>query len=116
MDISRATEILRALGDGIDPLTGELLPDKCVCNQAEVVRAFACILRYLEQTRAKKPSPKNAGKPWSKEDDETLSQMFDRGCSRQELQTFFQRSGGAIAARLVRIGKIDSRDQFGMGI
>lgn len=116
MDIPRAMEILKALGDGVDPLTGELLPGKCVCNQAEVVRAFACILRHLEQTKAKRPSPENAGKPWSGEDDETLAQMFDRGCSKQEMQTFFLRSAGAITSRLVRIGKISSRDQFDAGI
>lgn len=116
MDILRATEILKGLADGVDPLTGELLPDQSVCNQAEVVRAFHCILRELEwgqqRRERKKKLPENAGKPWKQEDDDVLIQMFDQGCSKREIQGYFKRTEGSITSRLVRLGKINEREQF----
>ena len=44
MDIIKAREILAALAEGIDPTTGEILPEDSVCNKGEVVRAFYAIL------------------------------------------------------------------------
>ena len=38
MDIQRAKELLTVLADGVDPLTGEVLPDDHVCTKA---RSFA---------------------------------------------------------------------------
>ena len=40
MDINRAKEIVAALAEGIDPTTGEILPEDCVCNKGDVVRAL----------------------------------------------------------------------------
>lgn len=51
MDIARAKELLSALADGIDPFTGELLPQNHVFNQHEMIRAFHEVLNVI-------PSPK----------------------------------------------------------
>ena len=32
MDLQRAKELLSGLADGVDPLTGEVLPENHVCN------------------------------------------------------------------------------------
>ena len=40
MDINRAKEIISALAEGVDPTTGEVLPDNSVCNKGEIIRAF----------------------------------------------------------------------------
>ena len=40
MDINRAKEIISTLAEGVDPTTGEVLPDNSVCNKGEIVRAF----------------------------------------------------------------------------
>ena len=40
MDIERAKELLKSLAEGIDPLTGEVLPKDHVCNQSEMIRAL----------------------------------------------------------------------------
>ena len=67
MLLSRATEILSILADGIDPGTGELLPEDSVCNEPEVIRAFYCILQKLEctsKTKQVNACPQNSGKPW----------------------------------------------------
>ena len=44
MDIQRAKELLTALADGLDPLTGEVLPSDHVCNKGDIVRALHCVL------------------------------------------------------------------------
>ena len=36
MDVQRAKELLMVLADGVDPLTGEVLPDDHVCNKGAV--------------------------------------------------------------------------------
>ena len=44
MEANRAIDIISALAEGIDPTTGEILPEDSVCNKGEVVRAFFAIL------------------------------------------------------------------------
>lgn len=105
MDLQRAKELLSGLADGVDPLTGEVLPEDHVCNKAEIIRAFHCVLKALPG-KPPKPQPENAGKPWNDADDAVLCQMFDAGGSRKEMCAYFKRSEGSLAARLVRLGKI----------
>ena len=64
MDINRAKEIIEALAEGVDPTTGEVLPDDHVCNKGEVVRAFYAVLDELK--------PKKSGKPTFDDYDEDL--------------------------------------------
>lgn len=64
MDITRAKEILKILADGIDPLTGEILPPDHLRNQPEMIRAFHEILATLPTAKSSSSLP-NAGKPWS---------------------------------------------------
>lgn len=47
MDILRAKEILASLADGINPVTGEVLPPYDSCNQGDVLRALNTVLDYL---------------------------------------------------------------------
>lgn len=117
MDIQRAKELLAVLSDGVSPLTGEVLPEDNSCNQVEIVRALNTVLRYLDNQPQKstKPSPDNAGKPWTVEDEDALSRMFDQGYSQNGICSHFKRSPGAIAARLEKLGKIIERDQFRRG-
>lgn len=51
MDINRAKEIISALAEGIDPTTGEILPEDSVCNKGEVVRAFYTILNVCREDK-----------------------------------------------------------------
>lgn len=53
--------------------------------------------------------PENSGKPWTPELDQQLCDMFDCGASVKEMCAQFKRSRGGIAARLVRLGKIENR-------
>ena len=73
-----ARTLLTELADGVDPLTGECLPSDSVCNRPEIIRALHCVLQHTAGGR-KRPSPPNAGKPWTEADDSALLQMYDAG-------------------------------------
>lgn len=111
MDMQRAKEILLALSQGIDPLTGEILPPNSVCNKPEIIRALYCALNELN-SKPKRTLPENAGKPWTEDDDTALCQMFNEGKTQHEICSYFKRTKGSIAARLVRLGKVHSRDEY----
>ena len=111
MDIIRAKEILEGLADGVNPMTGEVLPMEDSCNQADVIRALHTILAALSEKKLK-PQPENAGKPWTSEDDNVLARMFDAGKSRKEICEFFKRSTGAITSRLARLGRSFDGNHF----
>lgn len=104
MDIARAKEIVSALAEGVDPTTGEVLPDNSVCNKGEIVRALYTILHFLDENKPKKSMPKNAGKPWSAEEDAKLRSCFTSGMSKKELCAEFERTTGSISSRLARLG------------
>ena len=108
MDIERAKALLGALADGVNPITGEVLPEDDSCNQVEIVRALNTVLRFIEGQPQKvtKALPENAGKPWTKEAEEVLCRMYDSGSTRKEICDYFKRSSGAITSRLVKLGKI----------
>lgn len=111
MDIYRARELIEGLADGVNPLTGEVLPLEDSCNQPDVVRALHAILSAIPE-KTQKVQPENAGKPWTNEDDRILTAMYDEGKTRREICEYFKRSTGGIASRLVRLGKIPDRDAF----
>lgn len=104
MDIVRAKEIISALAEGVDPTTGEVLPDNSVCNKGEIVRAFYAVLNHLDEKKPKKNLPANAGKPWSAEEDTKLKTCFESGMSKKELCALFERSSGSITSRLSKLG------------
>ena len=104
MDIARAKELLSALADGVDPFTGELLPQNHVCNQPEMIRAFHEILNVLPSYKKKSP-PRNAGKPWTEIEEEKLLDEFDSGMTTSTIAREHGRSKGAIESRLADLGK-----------
>ena len=116
MDIVYVKNILKALADGVNPITGEVLSPIDSCNQPDIIRALYAAVAELEKAEKKNKVqqnlPETAGKPWSPEDDEMLCRMYDQGCSSDDICVSFKRTKGAIAARLVRLGKIQFRDEY----
>ena len=55
--------------------------------------------------------PGNSGKPWTQDDDRMLLEGFDRGINVEALAERHSRTQGAIAARLVRLGRISERSE-----
>ena len=112
MDIVRAKEIISALAEGVDPTTGEILPENSVCNKGEIVRAFYAVLNHLDEKKPKKNLPTNAGKPWTKEDEDLLVSLYRSGTPKRDICKTLQRTESGVAARLVHLGIIDNRDIF----
>lgn len=101
MDIKRAKELISILAEGIDPISGEVLPADHICNNAEIIRAFYALLNAAEAVRNK---PENAGKPWTTEDDKELERLYGEGVKISELKNHFKRSRTSIEARLDKLG------------
>lgn len=123
MDINRAKEIISALAEGVDPTTGEILSDNSIYNKGEVVRALYAVLNYLDTKKSRKEAgkeitkkqPANAGKPWRKEDDSKLIDLYRNGASKKDICNTLHRSETGVAARLVRLGMVEDRDEFRNG-
>jgi len=119
MELERAKEVLKILADGIDPTTGEILPNTDIINNPEVIRALHVAVRAIDKElwfQKKRTSANtqnsNSGKSWTREEDMTLCQMFDSGSTKKEIRNHLKRTDRAIAARLVRLGVISSRSEY----
>ncbi len=114
MDKSEGLKILQQLADGIDPYTGERLPEQSPYNHPQTVRALyhaiIAIKKMKVDAAAIHPHLVNAGTPWEQAEDEQLKEAFDQGMSIKELANKHLRTVGAIEARLVKLGKVPSRD------
>lgn len=103
MDIVRAKEIIRMLADGIDPITGEILPEESTYNSPEIIRALFTVLEYLNRDSGKDPL-RNAGKPWNDIEDEKLQDEFLAKLKISDIAVEHGRSNGAIESRLEHLG------------
>lgn len=103
MDIARAAEIVRALADGVDPSTGEVLPPESVYNHPEVIRALFTLLEQAKRSSAK-PAPRNAGIPWTEDEEESLRSAFLAGRKLSEIAAEHGRTQYALTRRLERMG------------
>ncbi len=121
---ANAKAILESLADGIDPDTGEALPEQDIFNRPLVIRALYAAIRALDgagpepapgpadgKTASSQARPTNAGKPWAAIDDEELLAAFDAGAAIKEIADQFSRSRGAITSRLVRLGRIRESEE-----
>ena len=110
MDYEQASDIVRQLADGLDPSTGNSLPDSDPCQNPHVVRALHLANRALarqdELTRKKRDIPEHAGKPWSDDEDRRLAEAFDAKTPIKELASRHGRTVSAIEARLAKLGKL----------
>jgi hypothetical protein len=119
MDNPTAIQLIRSLANGTDPITGEIISDTSSLNDPKLIRAFFLAVDALEYVEKKGKTQKqemskytNAGKPWTSEEDNLLIQAFEKGVAVKEIVQRHGRTRGALAARLVRLGKIADRADF----
>jgi hypothetical protein len=62
----------------------------------------------VRQSRRQSNLPRNAGKPWTQEEDERLLQAFDAGSSVDHLTVSHERTRAGIEARLVKHGRLEA--------
>ncbi len=81
--LDNAPQILKALIDGKDPITGNELPDDSPLQHVKVLRAMLAALQSLEQDlqRSAKRAlrPTNVGKSWSDRGDLATDPVVARG-------------------------------------
>ncbi len=111
MDKSEEIKVLKQLADGIDPYSGEALPEYSPYQHPQTVRALfyavAALERMKENDLSVNKGLSNAGKPWERAEDDQLKADFDDGISIEELAQKHQRTVRAIEARLIlRIRKV----------
>lgn len=112
MDDAKAAEILKSLAAGVDPAAGTRLVDLAPLQAPDVVRALFLAADSLEsrmrQARRQTALPRNAGKPWSQEEDERLLTAFDSGTAVDALTAAHERTRAGIEARLVKHGRLEA--------
>lgn len=60
----------------------------------------------------KAKQPENAGKAWTREQEQLLIKMYNIGASSKEMCEEFKRTETGLAARLVKLGIIKDREEF----
>lgn len=105
----KARNILQALVQGIDPLTGEELPPGTVIQQADVLRALLAGVAALEQSLARDQRrsqlPGNVGRNWNEDEQEQLKEEFSKQkLPIPDIAAKHGRTVRAIEARLERLG------------
>ena len=118
MTPKEAKQVLEVLARGIDPETGEVLPQDSPINSPHVIRALFMAAMALEQAgdkpvRPKAEGPGKAGKSWSPEEDQRLLAAFDAGTDVPALAKLHERTNGAIRARLIRHGRLQADNNEG---
>jgi hypothetical protein len=117
MTPAEAKQIIEVLAGGVDPATGEVLPDDSPLSSPHVIRALFIAAKALELMAAAKPArpaaatPGNAGKSWTEEEDQRLAAGFDAGTPVDALARTHERTTGAINSRLVKLGRLQASDK-----
>ncbi len=106
MDKAKTIEVIEALANGIDPLTGELLPDDHLLQQPGIVRALFNAAALLKNSKDALPGLANQGNAWTGDEDNQLKEAFTNGIKISQLAKVHQRTPGAIRSRLKKLGLI----------
>ena len=115
MQLDAALPIVRALADGINPVTGELYPDQSPYAEPRALRALYSAVdlmqKEIERERRRERLPANFGKPWTEAEDKTLTGEFDAGMPMPEMGRRHARTQSSIRLRLEKLGKIQPTPQ-----
>ena len=108
-----ALTTIENLANGVHPTTGEVLNHDDVLNDPQVIRALSLAAKIMRQTNSraerKATRPINFGKPWTEVESTELLTRFDNKMSIKDIAAKHGRAHTAIAARLVRLGRVENR-------
>jgi hypothetical protein len=110
MEVREAIKVVRALADGVNPETGEILQNDSVYKNPQVVTALnraVAALEYLEQReKARQSQPGNAGKRWTRAEEQQVCEELRQGKDFHYIARTHNRTVPSIVARLVKLGRI----------
>jgi hypothetical protein len=110
MQLESALPIVRALADGVNPITGEAYPEHSPYAEPRTLRALYAAVdimdKEVEREKRKQRLPANFGKPWTAEEDGTLVSEFDAAIPMPEMARRHARTQSSIRLRLEKLGKI----------
>lgn len=110
MTASEALTLIADLAQGIDPITGHDFPAESPYRHPEILQAMFHAANALERAEQREQReralPEQAGKPWSKMEDEQLCAAFDARTTIKRLASLHNRTTGAIGSRLAKLGKL----------
>lgn len=119
MTYEEARTIIEKLAGGIDPVSGNPIPEDSPYNQPVVIRALYELLqstrnnskprKSIEERRAenrRNGRPQNAGLPWDDISRQEVTRQFNDGLSIDKIAQGAERTTGAIIAELKRQGII----------
>ena len=108
-------KIIHLLANGIDPITGEILPDTSPYNQPQVIRALFAVLETDPTKKSKLKTGRNLpakhGKPWAQEERDYTATSYKEGVPLKDIAAHLQRTTGSIRSELVRQGLIQLDEQ-----
>lgn len=116
-----ARQILQALVQGFDPVSGEQLPAGTVVQKGEVLGALlegiSALEADAERARRRAQLPQKVGQAWSPEEEAQLAAAFRAGEPLQGIAARHRRTVAAIEARLERMelmtaGERTTRNRF----
>ena len=115
MERQQVITILESLANGVDPSTNAPIPYEAF-QTADAIRALFCASQMLKDTGSsvrrgsvrKKTQLTSAGAPWAAGEDAKLCDEFDAGLTIAQIALQHGRTSGGIAARLVKLGKLDA--------
>jgi hypothetical protein len=115
MQLDAALPIVRALADGVNPVTGEAYPEHSPYAEPRTLRALYAAVdvlqREVERARRREALPANFGKPWSEGEDRTLIAEFESGLPLPEIGRKHQRTQSSVRLRLEKLGKIQPNNE-----
>ena len=111
MQLDAALPIVRALADGVNPVTGEAYPETSPYAEPRTLRALYSAVDLMQQEvermKRRERLPANFGKPWTEDEDHTLTGEFDSGLTIPDIARRHARTHGSIRLRLEKLGKIE---------
>ena len=111
MQLDAALPIVRALADGVNPITGEAYPEHSPYAEPRTLRALYSAVdlmsREVEREKRRERLPANFGKPWTAEEDQAAVAEFDAGILMVEMARRHLRTQSSIRLRLEKLGKIE---------
>jgi len=109
MDQERIRSIIETLANGVDPITGEVLPNCSPYNHPEVIRALFHTSRMInlrhkpkktlqerQRENQEKGLPRNYGLPWKPEDVDSVIQQYNSNIPIQEIASQQERKPSSI--------------------